>query len=333
MIDFLSNIFEHFSDPRKRVFLGYIFLSIVISILWLLKTKRLSFKQALKYIFNGKILLSTSSKSDIKLFLINRVFVLFVSPLLVTQLAIATLIYHFLKSLDWLDVGMFSDTPKSFIIFSFTAFIFILDDFTKFIIHRWMHKWPILWSLHKVHHSATTLTPLTIYRTHPLEGVIFTLRGSFTQGISISTFVFFFGNNVDLITIIGVNIFVFCFNVAGANLRHSHIGIQYWKWLEYILISPAQHQLHHSVAQEHYDKNFGATLAIWDWIFGSLNHSENTETLSLGVRNNEILAPHNLYTLYIMPITEIFVIIQHKMKYLSEFFKQKLIKIKYETKE
>ena len=189
MIDFLSNIFEHFSDPRKRVFLGYIFLSIVISILWLLKTKRLSFKQALNYIFNRKILLSTSSKSDIKLFLLNRVFVLFVSPLLVTQLAIATLIYHFLKSLAWLDVGMFSDTPKSFIIFSFTAFIFILDDFTKFIIHRWMHKWPILWSLHKVHHSATTLTPLTIYRTHPLEGVIFTLRGSFTQGISISTFV------------------------------------------------------------------------------------------------------------------------------------------------
>ena len=323
MVDFVSNMFEHFSDPRKRVFLGYIFLSVLIAILWLLKIKKLSFKQSLKYIFDKKAIFSTSSKSDIKLFLINRVFVLFVSPLLVTQLAIATIIYHFLKSLTWLDIGMFSDTPKLFIILSFTAFIFILDDFTKFIIHRWMHKWTILWSLHKVHHSATTLTPLTIYRTHPLEGVIFTLRGSFTQGISISTFVFFFGNSVDLFTIIGVNIFIFSFNVAGANLRHSHIGIQYWKWLEYILISPAQHQLHHSVAQKHYDKNFGATLALWDWIFGSLHHSENTETLSLGVTDKEILAPHSLYTLYVSPITEIRIIINNKIKYLFNLFKAK----------
>ena len=319
MIDFVSNIFEHFNDPRKRVFLGYIFLSILIALLWVFKKKNLSVKESLKYVFDKKVIFSNSSKSDIKLFLINRVFVLFVSPLLVTQLAIATIIYHFLSSLTWLDIGMFTGTPRFIIVFSFTAFIFVLDDFTKFIIHRWMHKWPILWSLHKVHHSATTLTPLTIYRTHPLEGVIFTLRGSFTQGVSISTFVFFFGNSVDLFTIIGVNIFVFCFNVAGANLRHSHIGIQYWKWLEYILISPAQHQLHHSVAQEHYDKNFGATLAIWDWIFGSLNHSENTETLSLGVRDNTTLKPHNLYTLYVTPLKEIFSIILSKIKYYLNF--------------
>ena len=319
MIDFVSNMFEHFSDPRKRVFLGYIFLSILIALFWLFKKKRLSFKQSLKYIFDKKVIFSNSSKSDMKLFLINRVFVLFVSPLLVTQLAIATIIYHFLSSLTWLDIGMFTDTPRFIIVFSFTAFIFILDDFTKFIIHRWMHKWPILWSLHKVHHSATTLTPLTIYRTHPLEGVIFTLRGSFTQGVSISTFVFLFGNSVDLFTIIGVNIFVFCFNVAGANLRHSHIGIQYWKWLEYILISPAQHQLHHSVAKEHYDKNFGATFAIWDWIFGSLNHSENTETLSLGVRDNESQKPHSLYTLYVTPLAKIFNIAISKIKYYFRF--------------
>ena len=315
MIEFVSNMFEHFSDPRKRVFLGYIFLSIIIALIWLLKLKKLSFKESLKYIFNKKVIFSTSSKSDIKLFLINRVFVLFLSPLLVTQLAIATIIYQFLSSLTWLNTSMFTDTPRFVIIFSFTAFIFVLDDFTKFIIHRWMHRWPILWSLHKVHHSATTLTPLTIYRTHPLEGVIFTLRGSFTQGVSISTFVFFFGNSVDLFTIIGVNVFVFCFNVAGANLRHSHIGIHYWKWLEYILISPAQHQLHHSVAQKHYDKNYGATFAIWDWIFGSLNHSEDTESLSLGVKDTETLAPHTLYTLYITPCTEIFILILHKMKY------------------
>ena len=323
MIDFFITTIEHFSDPRKRVFLGYIFLSIVIAFIWLVTIKKFSFQNASKFIFDKRIFFSDSSKSDFKLFFLNRIFLMFISPLLITQLAIATVIYHFLHSITPLNFGIFVQTPKLAIVTLFTLFVFILDDFTKFIIHRWMHKWPVLWSLHKVHHSATKLTPLTIYRTHPLEGIVFTFRGSFTQGISISTFIFFFGNNVDLFTVIGVNVIVFCFNVAGSNLRHSHIGIRYWRWLEYIIISPAQHQLHHSVAQKHYDKNFGATLAIWDWIFGSLNHSEDTEDLILGVVQSGNVEPHNLYNLYVMPIIEICQIMGAKFKGISLFLKSK----------
>ena len=94
---------------------------------------------------------------------------------------------------------------------------------------------------HHVHHSVT---PMTVFRTHPLEGLVFTLRSAFAQGLTISTFVYFFAGGI----VLGANLFVFLFNVFGSNLRHSHIGIRYWKWLEYILISPAQHHLHHSVA-------------------------------------------------------------------------------------
>ena len=320
MIDFFVSITEHFSDPRKRVFLGYIVLSIIIALIWLLTKKKLSLKDSLKYVFNKSILFSKSSRSDFKLFFLNRIFLMFVSPLLITQLAIATVIYHFLDSIYWLDFGMFVQTPKFILISAFTTFVFILDDFTKFIIHRWMHKWPILWSLHKVHHSATTLTPLTIYRTHPLEGVLFILRGSFAQGVSISLFVFLFGNSVDIYTILGVNIIVFMFNALGANLRHSHIGIQYWKWLEYILISPAQHQLHHSVAEKHYDKNFGATLAVWDWLFGSLSHSENIDNLNLGILSENYANPHKITVLYLQPLIEINSIIVKKLKQLVYFF-------------
>ena len=87
-------------------------------------------------------------------------------------------------------------------------------------------------------------------------------------------------------------------------MRHSHIGIQYWRWLEYILISLAQHQLHHSIAEEHYDKNFGATLALWDWLFGSLHHSVETEGLALGVSDDTSDAAHGLYALYFLPLLE-----------------------------
>ena len=314
MTDFFINIFEHFTDPRKRIFLGYLLIAIIIAFFWLITFRGLSARQSFKYIFNRKILLSRSSGADLKLFFFNRVFVMFISPMLITQLAIATVIFHFLHTISWLSNGMYENFSKLIVIILFTSFLFLVDDFTKFIVHRWMHKWPLLWSLHKVHHSATSLTPLTIYRTHPLEGIVFALRGSFTQGLSISTFVFLFGDQVDLYTVLGVNVFIFIFNVAGSNLRHSHIGIQYWKWLEYLLISPAQHQLHHSVALEHHDKNFGATLAVWDWVFGSLHHSEATEDLTLGIYEIEEKTTHSFYHLFVYPFFEIGSIIINKLK-------------------
>ena len=146
---------------------------------------------------------------------------------------------------------------------------------------------------------------MTVFRTHPLEGVVFSLRSAFTQAISISSFVFLFGPQVDIATILGANIFIFAFNIAGSNLRHSHIDISYWKWLEYLIISPAQHQLHHSIAREHHDKNFGAALALWDWLFGSLHHSVEFDTLELGIEKNQKDESHNLKDLYINPFIEI----------------------------
>ena len=192
-----------------------------------------------------------------------------------------------------------------------------------------MHKWPVLWALHKVHHSATVLTPMTVFRTHPLEGIIFSLRSAITQAIGISLFFYLFGNLVSLYTIVGVNVFVFVFNILGSNLRHSHIGIRYWKWLEYIFISPAQHQLHHSVAFEHHDKNFGAALAVWDWLFGSLHHSVEFETLHLGIKKDQKETTHNLRNLYFDPINEIKKHIFSKIKKIKNKFNKLILKGRY----
>ena len=55
-----------------------------------------------------------------------------------------------------------------------------------------------------------------------------------------------------------------------ANLRHSHVWITYGRIMERLLISPAQHQIHHSKNKVHFDRNFGVVLAIWDGMFGTL---------------------------------------------------------------
>ena len=327
--DYTSQITNQFIDPKKRVFLFYILISILIATAWFMINKKLSFKKTLIKIFDKKIFFSKSAKSDYKIFLINQLIMMIVSPFLITQLTIATALYFYFHTIDWLSAGMFVGIAKIYIILSFTIFQFTIDDFSKYIVHRFMHKWPVLWALHKVHHSATVLTPMTVFRTHPLEGIIFSLRSAITQAIGISLFFYLFGNLVSLYTIVGVNIFVFVFNILGSNLRHSHIGIRYWKWLEYIFISPAQHQLHHSIAFEHNDKNFGAALAIWDWLFGSLHHSVEFETLHLGIKKNQHDATHNLKNLYLDPIHEIKKHIFNKIKKIKNKFNKIILKGRY----
>ncbi len=302
-IPIFTEIFEHFFDPKKRVFFGYLLVSICVAIGWLVFFRNKTFRKAIIKIFDAKVLFSRSARTDYKVFLINRVVMIFVSPYLLSQMVIATSIYYFLHTIPFFNTTYFREIPTNIIALLFTFSFFLFDDFTKYWVHRFMHKWPILWALHKVHHSAETLNPITVYRTHPLEGIVFSFRGAFSQGIIISLFIYLFGNKVDLVTILGVNVFVFVFHIAGSNLRHSHIGIQYWSWLEKLIISPAQHQLHHSLDLSHYDKNFGATLAIWDWIFGSLHHSEDVEGLILGIDDNRI-DQQSIRELYIYPLKE-----------------------------
>ena len=311
--DIIQNLIDQFTDPKKRVFVLYLLLSILIAGAWLIFHKKKSLKESIKFIFNPKVFFSKSATSDYKVFFINQIIMLLISPHLLTQITIATALYFFFFEINFIEMGLFASSPKYLIVSLFTLTHFIVDDFSKYIVHRWMHNWPFLWALHKVHHSATNLTPMTVFRTHPLEGLVFTLRSAFAQGVTISTFVYLFGGGVDLYTILGANLFVFFFNVFGSNLRHSHIGIRYWRWLEYVLISPAQHHLHHSIAKEHYNKNYGAALAIWDWIFGSLHHSEDTDNLTLGLGTKDDQKKHTLKELYQTPFIESF-------KFLKKYF-------------
>lgn len=315
-LDQIGAVFADFSNPKKRIFVGYLFLTILIALLWLVIVRRSSIRSALAEVFDRKVIFSPSAKADYKIFLINRVFTMFISPLLLSQLAIATAMYYALHDVSFLQRGVFAGTPQGVIVALFTLTIFIVDDFTKYLVHRWMHRWPILWAIHKTHHSAETMTPITVYRTHPLEGILYGMRGAVAQGTVMATFLFFFGNAVDLYTVLGVNVMSFVFHVTGSNLRHSHISIRYWRWLEHILISPAQHQVHHSIAREHHDKNFGVAFAVWDWFFGSLHLSEQDKKLTFGLKPTEAHAS-NLVDIYFRPFRDIANVLRRRVRRLG----------------
>ena len=270
---FQTDILGQFLNPKKRLFWGYLFTAFIISFLWLHLLHRNNVNQALKTIFSPVVWLSRSSKLDVVCFFINRIFFAALRPMLITQIAVATFLYHFLHYQSLFPLGVFSDTSYALSALLFTTCFFLLDDFARFALHYALHKVPLLWEFHKFHHSAETLTPLTVTRAHPVEGVLFTLRSALVQGTTIAIFLFLFGQQLNLVTILGVNIFVILFHGLGSNLRHSHISIQYPKIIERILMSPAQHHLHHSSDIKHFDKNFGVALSVWDRMAGTFLHS------------------------------------------------------------
>ncbi|MEM9601949.1 MAG: sterol desaturase family protein [Pseudomonadota bacterium] len=299
-----DTVTDLFFNPEKRVFIGYLASAWVIGIVWLCWAGGSSLRGAMSRTFDRRTWLGRSARADYLLLAINRGVMGLITPALIGQLAIATFWFHFLHG--HFAPGGGADVPRAVVLTAFTLTLFLFDDASRYWVHRLMHRSPWLWPFHRVHHSAETLTPLTIFRTHPVEGVIYVLRSAVVQGCSIGIFVFVFGNKVDLISVLGINVVIFAFNALGANLRHSNVPVHYPSWLEKWLISPAQHHIHHSIERRHHDRNFGVVLAIWDRMGNTLHPSEPDADLQFGVKKEQTPAEHSLITLYLHPFRSVF---------------------------
>ena len=287
------------SQGSKRVFIGYLLSAAIMAIIWLMWRRKLNFTAAVGWLFRRETWWSRSSKSDYRLMLINQPLMLLLSPLLLSKLVLATSIFYSLS--DWVVRPLWSSDISAFwVSVLFTACLFVVDDASRYYLHRLMHRWPALWAFHRVHHTAESLTPFTVFRTHPVEGVLFGLRSALVQGFLIGVFVFLFYDRVTLLSVLGANVFTAALNLLGSNLRHSPVPISYGKTLESWLISPAQHQIHHSQAREHWNKNFGAFIAVWDRLGNTLEYGSNTQDLTYGLRHQKP-QEHQLVTLYWQP--------------------------------
>ena len=113
-------------------------------------------------------------------------------PILGTSLGVAIVIGSWLQdNIGDADLSIHLSVPIIALLFSLV--LFLIDDGTRFLTHLAMHRVPFLWSRHKLHHSATVLTPLTIYRVYPLESTIYFARGVLSAGLVIGVFVWLFG--------------------------------------------------------------------------------------------------------------------------------------------
>ena len=153
-----------FNDPEKRLNYFYLLSSVLFAYYVYYKAKeRIPFY---KYILSKKVWLSKSAFIDYKYFFFNGILkVALVFPLLSYWRYLGVTIN------DWMEesFGLSSILlTESQIILYYTLALVILLDLRIYLVHLAMHKIPFLWEFHKIHHSATTLNPITQYRLHPI---------------------------------------------------------------------------------------------------------------------------------------------------------------------
>jgi sterol desaturase/sphingolipid hydroxylase (fatty acid hydroxylase superfamily) len=278
--ELLRRPLEALLGAEQRVFLPFLVTSALIAaVVWSVHLR--GRRSLLSYLFTWQVWGHRSALLDYRIIATRMLLALVIAvPVFLSTIAVAVAVARNLRHAIGTPSLALSATS---VMVLFTAAAFIADDLTRYLVHRVMHRVPALWELHKVHHSAEVLTPFTLYRVHPLEGFVMAVRATVTLGVVTGVFMFMFPGRVRGYHVLGVDVIGFAFAALGANLRHSQVWLSYGPLIERLLISPAQHQIHHSEAREHHDKNFGAALAVWDWLFGSLYVTRRYEKLSFGL--------------------------------------------------
>jgi sterol desaturase/sphingolipid hydroxylase (fatty acid hydroxylase superfamily) len=269
---------EYFLESGKRVYWLYLLTALLLTILIFWKSKNVIKKQ-----FSKEVLWHKSAQLDYGYFiLVSVIKILIIIPLIIGVNEVT--LWILLQMQEWFGYMERTRVNKSTLLASYTFSLFVVNDFTRYWLHRMMHSNSWLWKFHKVHHSAEVLNPLTFYRVHPLENILFGMRYALSTGFVTALFIYFFGAGIALVEFMGVNILIFIFLILGANLRHSHIPLSYPKSIEKWFISPYQHQLHHSTKYCH--TNFGSYLAVWDRLFKTLVTGKK-RNIVFGLPNSE----------------------------------------------
>jgi sterol desaturase/sphingolipid hydroxylase (fatty acid hydroxylase superfamily) len=150
-----------------------------------------------------------------------------------------------------------------------TVCLFVAYELAFWVDHYLSHRIPFLWEFHKVHHTAEVLSPITNFRVHPVDSVVFFNILRIFLGTTGGVMTYLQLGNAFAVG--GTNAILVAFIFLTVHLQHSHIWVATTGWLGRVILSPAHHQIHHSDNPIHFDKNFGATLSIWDWLFGTLH--------------------------------------------------------------
>lgn len=147
----------------------------------------------------------------------------------------------------------------------------ILLDFVAWFWHWMNHQWNLLWRFHSVHHTDFHFDASTAFRFHPGELLI-------SLGVRLV---------VVLLTglpLLGLILFEAVYGLCNLFV-HSDIRLEAGKerLLGFLFITPSLHRMHHSVAKEEHNSNFGTIFSFWDRLARTYIYANSDSKVEVGL--------------------------------------------------
>jgi len=167
------------------------------------------------------------------------------------------------------------------------ALTLLVQTFAGYWSHRWLHSWPLLWRIHRVHHADSAVDVSTSLRNHPFE---------FLVAVPVSVVVTLaLGAPLAVVTI-GQSI------ISAATIwDHADINLppRIDKALSTIILTPRLHRLHHNPKRAIHDSNFGTLFSFWDRLFGTLCVIEDSGKVGL---DGQVNRPDHFVDQILLPL-------------------------------
>lgn len=182
---------------------------------------------------------------------------------LTTILINFSLAFLLLKSSEWALQNQFGIlnwlSIKSVGLQMFLGIVF-LDLIGAYTAHWVEHQVKFLWGFHLVHHTDQEVDTTSANRHHPLESVVrflFTCIATLITGAPI-----------------GIIMLYQALSVVLSQFNHANIALpsSLDRWLNWIIVTPNMHKIHHHYKVPYTDANYGNIFGIWDRIFGTYRH-------------------------------------------------------------
>jgi len=148
---------------------------------------------------------------------------------------------------------------------------FLAIDIWTYWWHRLNHRVPLLWRLHRMHHSDPAVDVTTATRFHFGEIAL--------SSLARLVLIPLFGIPIEAVILFDVvQLPIIAFHHANISLPEKADSL-----LCLILVTPFMHKVHHSRRKQETDSNYSSVLSLWDRVFGSFRWVEDHRSIRFGL--------------------------------------------------
>lgn len=151
--------------------------------------------------------------------------------------------------------------------------LILIEDFLYYWLHRFDHEIRFFWATHVTHHSSQIMNFTVGFRSSVFQPLY-----RFIYFIPLPLLGF---KPIDVV-------FIYSATQIWGIFVHTEL-INKMGWLEYVLVTPSHHRVHHASNPKYLDKNMGMFLIVWDKLFGTFQSELSAkayEPLQYGLTKN-----------------------------------------------